>query len=444
MQLCDWRGLDDQSRRLLSRVRSGALIPLPFTIVMVPSTPADQLQAAKLAGQDRYPSAREPLWRGEKYRHDRIRLAYLSADFHDHATAWLMAGLFELHDRSRFETTALSYGPSVESEMRQRLQRSFDRFIDVREQPDQEVAVLIRRLEIDIAIDLKGFTQSARTNILALRPAPIQVSYMGYPGTMGADYIDYILADHFVIPDDHRQWYSEKVVYLPDSYQTNDSRRRIADRAPTRDEAHLPQAGFVFCSFNAAYKITPEFFTIWIRLLGAIEGSVLWLVEEGAATTDNLRREAAERGISAERLVFAPKVGNEAHLARHRLADLFLDTLPYNAHTTASDALWAGLPVLTCLGSTFAGRVAASLLTAVGLPELITTSLDEYEALALRLAREPELLSSFRSRLAKNRLTYPLFDTERHARHVEAAFTRMWEIHARGEAPRSFSVDAIQ
>jgi len=411
---------------------------------MLPSTPADQLQAAKLCVQDRYLSAREPLWRGEKYAHDRIRLAYLSADFHDHATAWLMAGLFELHDRSRFETTALSYGPTVESEMRQRLQRSFDRFIDLREQTDHEVATLARRLEIDIAIDLKGFTQTARTNILALRPAPIQVSYMGYPGTMGAGYIDYILADRLVIPKDHRQWYSEKVVYLPDSYQANDSKRRIADRAPTRDEACLPQKGFVFCSFNAVYKITPEVFTIWMRLLGAIDGSVLWLIEESAAATDNLRREAAERGISGERLVFAPRIDNDAHLARHRLADLFLDTLPYNAHTTASDALWAGLPVLTCLGSTFAGRVAASLLTAVGLPELITTSLDEYEALALRLAREPELLSSFSSGLAKNRLTCPLFNTERHARHVEAAFTRMWEIHERGEAPRGFTIDAIR
>jgi predicted O-linked N-acetylglucosamine transferase (SPINDLY family) len=267
---------------------------------------------------------------------------------------------------------------------------------------------------------------------------------MGFPGTMGADYIDYIIADRFVIPEDHRQWFSEKIVYLPDSYQANDSKRRIADAAPTRAEAHLPQTGFVFCSFNGVYKITPELFSIWMRLLREIDGSVLWLIEESATAVNNLQREATQRGISPERLLFAPKIDNAAHLARYRLADLFLDTLPCNAHTTASDALWAGLPVLTCLGSTFAGRVGGSLLTAVGLPELITTSLDEYEALALRLAREPELLSSLRSRLAKNRLTCPLFDTERHARHVEAAFTRMWEIHARGEAPRNFSVDAIQ
>jgi predicted O-linked N-acetylglucosamine transferase (SPINDLY family) len=410
----------------------------------MPGTPADQLGAATLYIAKRHPPARDPLWRGEKYSHDRIRLAYLSADFHDHATAFLMAGLFELHDRSRFEITAFSFGPAIESEMRSRLQRSFERFVDVQAQRENEIAAFIHRQQIDIAVDLKGFTRSARTHIFALRPAPIQVSYMGFPGTMGADYIDYIIADRFVIPEDHRQWFSEKIVYLPDSYQANDSKRRIADAAPTRAEAHLPQAGFVFCSFNGVYKITPELFSIWMRLLREIDGSVLWLIEESVTAVNNLQREATQRGISPERLLFAPKIDNAAHLARYRLADLFLDTLPCNAHTTASDALWAGLPVLTCLGSTFAGRVAASLLNAVGLPELITTSLDEYEALALRLAREPELLSSLKSRLATNRLTYPLFDTERHARHVEAAFTKMCEIHARGEAPRSFSVDAIQ
>jgi predicted O-linked N-acetylglucosamine transferase (SPINDLY family) len=328
--------------------------------------------------------------------------------------------------------------------MRSRLQRSFERFVDVQAQRENEIAVFIHRQQIDIAVDLKGFTRSARTHIFALRPAPIQVSYMGFPGTMGADFIDYIIADRFVIPEDHRQWFSEKIVYLPDSYQANDSKRRIADAAPTRAEAHLSQTGFVFCSFNGVYKITPELFSIWMRLLREIDGSVLWLIEESATAVNNLQREATQRGISPERLLFAPWIDNAAHLARYRLADLFLDTLPCNAHTTASDALWGGLPVLTCLGSTFAGRVAASLLSAVGLPELITTSLDEYEALALRLAREPELLSSLRSRLAKNRLTCPLFDTKRHARHVEAAFTRMWEIHAGGEAPRSFSVDPIQ
>jgi predicted O-linked N-acetylglucosamine transferase (SPINDLY family) len=260
---------------------------------------------------------------------------------------------------------------------------------------------------------------------------------------MGAEYIDYIIADRWVIPEQDRQWYSEKVVYLPDSYQANDSKRRIADHAPTRAETGLPQNGFVFCSFNAAYKISPELFTIWMRLLRALEGSVLWLLEENTAAVDNLRREAKERGVSPERLIFAPKISTDRHLARQRLADLFLDTLPYNAHTTASDALWAGLPVLTCPGSTFAGRVGASLLHAVGLPELTTASLEEYEALALRLAREPEVLASLRAKLASNRLSCALFDTHRFTRHIEGAFTTMWDIQQRGEAPRSFAVEPI-
>jgi predicted O-linked N-acetylglucosamine transferase (SPINDLY family) len=442
MQICDWRGLDSECRQLLSAVRNGQSAAFPF-VMNITGTPADQLGAATLYITKWHPPARDPLWWGEKYSHDRIRLAYLSADFHDHATAYLMAGLFEQHDRSRFEITAFSFGPAVESEMRSRLQRSFERFVDVQAQRENEIAASIHGQQIDIAVDLKGFTRSARTHIFALRPAPIQVSYMGYPGTMGADYIDYIIADRFVIPEDHRQWYSEKIVYLPDSYQANDSKRRIADCAPTRAEAHLPQTGFVFCSFNGVYKITPELFSIWMRLLREIDGSVLWLIEENATAVNNLKREATQRGISPERLVFAPKIDNAAHLARYRLADLFLDSLPCNAHTTASDALWAGLPVLTCLGSTFAGRVAASLLSAVGLPELITSSPDEYEALALKLARERAFLASVREKLKKNRLTYPLFDTQRYTRHIEAAFATMWEIHERGEPPCSFAVDEI-
>jgi predicted O-linked N-acetylglucosamine transferase (SPINDLY family) len=439
LPLCDWRGFDAQARQILSGVRSGDAVCLPFALTIISSTPADQLRAAKLYIQDACP-ATKPFWRGEKYSHDRIRLAYLSADFHSHATAFLMAGMFEHHDRSRFETTALSYGPHVESDMRRRLQGSFDRFFDVRAQADWDVAVLIRRLEIDIAVDLKGLTGRARTGILARRAAPIQVSYLGYPGTMGADYIDYIIADRWIIPEQDRQWYSEKVVHLPDSYQANDSKRRIADRTPTRVEAGLLQTGFVFCSFNATYKIAPDIFSIWMRLLRAIDGSVLWLIEENAAAVDNLRREATEAGVSAERLIFAPKINNDAHLARHRLADLFLDTLPYNAHTTASDALWAGVPMLTCLGPTFAGRVGASLLHAVGLPELVTESLEEYEALALRLAQQPALLASLRAKLANNRTTCALFNTQRFTRHIEAAFTTMWEIQQCGEAPRSFAV----
>jgi predicted O-linked N-acetylglucosamine transferase (SPINDLY family) len=305
------------------------------------------------------------------------------------------------------------------------------------------VANLIRTLEIDIAVDRNGYNRGARSQILALRPAPIQVSYLAYPGTMGAEYIDYLIADRVVIPAEHQAFYTERVVYLPDSYQVNDSTRRIAERTPTRAEIGLPERGFVFCSFNANYKITPEIFEVWMQLLRQSECSVLWLLEGNAVASVNLRREATARGIAPDRLVFAPRLKLEDHLARHRLADLFLDTLPYGAHTTASDALWAGLPVLTCLGTTFAGRVAASLLHAIGLPELITHSLDEYASLALGLAADRTRLAMIKDKLARNRPNFALFDAHRFRRHIEAAYVGMWERHQRGDPPASFAVSAI-
>ena len=299
-----------------------------------------------------------------------------------------MAGLFEHHDKQRFEVTAISFGPNAPSATRTRLEAAFEHFIDVRQRSDQEIAGLLRANEIDIAVDLKGFTTDCRTGVFAYRPAPIQVNYLGFPGTMGAGYMDYVLGDDIVIPPEHQRYYSEKVVCLPDSYQVNDSKRRIAAHTPRRIDVGLPEPGFVFCCFNNCYKFTPRLFDIWMRLLAKTGGSVLWLLEDNPAAMRNLRREAAERDIDPRRLIFARRVKLDEHLARHRLADLFLDTLPCNAHTTASDALWAGLPVLTQLGDTFAGRVAASLLAAVGLPELITRSREEYEELALKLARQ--------------------------------------------------------
>jgi predicted O-linked N-acetylglucosamine transferase (SPINDLY family) len=295
-------------------------------------------------------------------------------------------------------------------------------------------------LEIDIVVDLNGLTQGGRLNVLAHRPAPIQVNYLGYPGTIGADFVDYIIADRIVIPPDEQCFYSEKVVYLPDSYQANDDKRKISDDVPSRAQAGLPENGFVFCSFNNTFKISPILFDIWMRLLRQIDGSVLWLLESHATASDNLRREAERRGVPANRLVFAPRRRLEDHLARHRLADLFLDTLPYNAHTTASDALWAGLPVLTCIGSTFAGRVAASLLSALGLSELIAESFDQYETLALELARNPDFLTSIKAKLVRNRGTFPLYKTDRFVRHIEAAYATMREIQLRGEPPHSFYV----
>jgi predicted O-linked N-acetylglucosamine transferase (SPINDLY family) len=378
------------------------------------------------------------LWNGRRYNHERLRIAYLSADFHEHATSYLMAGLFEHHDRSSFETIGVSFGPPDASAMRTRLTQALERFIDVSESDDETVAKLLCDLEVDIAVDLKGFTTGARPGILAFRPAPLQVNYLGYPGTMAADYIDYILADRTVISEHHRRCYWERVAYLPDSYQANDNRRHIDPTTPARHEVGLPEHGFVFCSFNSGYKITPVMFDVWMRLLRAVEGSVLWLIEGDPAAARNLREEARRRGISPDRLVFAPVVPLSAHLARHRLADLFLDTLPCNAHTTASDALWAGLPIVTCMGETFAGRVCASLLRAVGMPELIAESLPHYEQLAVNLALEPDRLLSVRRRLQESLTTTPLFDTARITRHIERAYRAMWERHQRGEPPADF------
>jgi protein O-GlcNAc transferase len=443
LNLCDWTSLAADTSQLLSKLRQGRRASVPFPALVIPSTAADQLQCAKCYVQDQ--NAFSPTWQGEKYSHDRIRLAYLSADFREHATAYLIAGLLESHDRSRFEVTGISFGPHADSMMRRRIEQAFEHFVDVREKTDSEVAQLLRQLEIDIAVDLKGLTQDSRTGILARRPVPIQVGYLGFPGTTGASYIDYILADSTVIPEEHFRFYSEQVVWLPDTYQSNDSKRTlISDRRPTRVECGLPEDAFIFCCFNNMYKINPQIFDIWMRLLATKSNSVLWLIETNSTALLNLRREAERRGIAPNRLIFAPRMSLADHLARSKQADLFLDTLPCNAHTTASDALWAGVPVLTCLGETFAGRVAASLLKAVGLSELITTSLDEYEALALKLAHDPALLATIKRKLAHNRGTYPLFDTARFTRHIESAYAAMWERCQKGEAPKTFAVKRVE
>jgi protein O-GlcNAc transferase len=364
-------------------------------------------------------------------------VAYLSSDFREHPVAYLTAGMFEHHDKSKFETTAISWRPSDGSELRRRLEAAFDRFIDVEAQTDDEVASLIRSLEIDILIDLTVLTKFARPNIPARRPAPVQVNYLGYAATMGADYIDYIIADPTLIPASERKHYLEKVAYLPHNLLPHDAGgRAISDRAFTRAEFGLPENGFVFCCFNNAYKLTPHFFAARMKLLKAIPGSVLWLTRDNAAAVDNLRKEAIAAGVDPDRLVFADRLPSLAdHLARHRLADLFLDTLPYNAHTTASDALWAGLPVLTQIGETFAGRVAASLLTAIGLPELIAQTPEQFESIAIELATQPMRLAAIRAKLAQNRATMPLFDTGLYTRHLERAYEAMHQRHQSGLRP---------
>jgi predicted O-linked N-acetylglucosamine transferase (SPINDLY family) len=434
MHNCDWTDFDAACASVRSSVNNGKLIA-PFMLVAIPSAASEQLQCARRWIESNLRSVRGPLWRGERYDHDRVHVAYLSADFHQHATSQLMAGMFEHHDRSRFQISGISVGPNDNSDMRRRVEAAFERFIDAKPQGDDQIADLVRSLEVDILVDLKGFTQDARTGVLAMRPAPIQVNYLGFPGTIGAGFIDYIVADRTVIPEDHAHCYAEKIVWLPDSYQVNDHRRAIAEAAPARADFGLPDGGFVFCCFNDNYKITPSVFSAWMRILQAVDDSVLWLFEDNPTAAGNLRREAAARGIAPQRLVFARRLPNAAHLARHRCADLFLDTLPYGAHTTASDALWAGLPVLTCLGETFAGRVGASLLNAIELPELVTATPDAYEQLAIELAKNPARLAALKAKLARNRLATPLFDTAMFTRNIEAAYTAMMERHRAGLSP---------
>ncbi len=443
LDCCVWQGYEESVGRIVDGVRAGKRSDSPFHFLAVSESADDQLRCARICVAEEYPAAAEPVWRGERYRHDRIRVAYVSADLHSHAVPNLIAGLFEAHDRTRFEITAVSLGPEQNDAMRARLKAAVDRFVDVRDRSDHQAAALLRELEVDIAVDLQGFTWGCRPGIFARRAAPVQVNYLGYPGTLGADYMDYIVGDRHVIPPAHDACYSEKVVRLPDSYQVNDAKRRIADYTPTRVELGLPEDAFVFCCFNNNYKIAPHVFNVWMRLLRETERSVLWLLEDNEAAAKNLRREASQRGLAPARLVFAPRVRMEEHLSRLRRADLFLDTRPYNAHVTASDALWAGVPLVTCQGGTFAGRVAASLLNAAGLPELVTTSWEEYRLLALRLAADREMLADLRKRLARNRASCALFDTDRFRRHIESAYATMHARAQRGEPPASFDVASL-
>jgi predicted O-linked N-acetylglucosamine transferase (SPINDLY family) len=440
MRVCEWSGLAEHVDHLVAAILRGERVAHPFPVLALTGSEAVHRRAAqtwveaKLRPRGTLPPIPARAGGG------RIRIGYFSADFFEHATSYLLAEVLEGHDRGAFEVTAFSFGPDTRDAMRSRIGAAVERFVDVRERSDEEIAQLARSLAIDVAVDLKGFTEDCRTGIFALRAAPVQASYLGYPGTMGADFIDYLVADETVVPREHGRHYAERIAWLPGSYQANDARRRISERAFTRAEAGLPAAGFVFCCFNNSYKILPATFDAWMRLLARVEGSVLWLLHDNDQAASNLRREAGRRGVAPGRLVFAPRIPLADHLARHRLADLFLDTLPYNAHTTASDALWAGLPVLTLAGESFAGRVAASLLHAVGLPELVARTAGEYEAMAFELASDPARLAQLRQRLQEGRSAAPLFDAPRFARHLESAFRLMHERHLAGLAPESFRV----
>jgi len=442
--ICDWHRLDadiDEIRQWVRHVPEAQISPFAF-LSMPDTTAEEQKLGAENWVNNRYAQLTEQ-GRQQPFTHARasrnkLRIGYLSADFRLHPLAFLISELIELHDREHFEIFAYTYGRNDGTPERKRLEQAFEHFVDVTQLSIADTARQIHEDSIDILVDLTGFTQSTRSGLLALRPAPIQVNWLGFPGSMGNALFDYILSDPFITPMDQAQQYSEQLALLP-CYQPND-RKRPVGIAPTRAAAGLPEQGFVFCCFNQTFKITPPMFDIWMRLLQLVPGSVLWLLECNRWAKDNLLSEAQTRGIKPDRLVFAPRVPIAEHLARHALADLFLDTLPYNAHTTASDALWMGVPVITCPGATFTSRVAGSLLQAAGLPELVTSSLAGYENLALRLATEPSLLQSMKEKLHTTKDSMPLFNMPEFARNLEQAYRHIWQRWQDGQPPASFSM----
>ena len=436
LNLCDWKRTSEISAHIEQRVSAFN----PFTFLCYRDDPALQRLCSESDVKERLPLMPAPLPPRRKWPDDKITIAYLSNDYRQHPVAYLMAELFEAHHRDRFHVIAMSYGPDDSSDMRRRMEKAFDEFHDVRNRTDEDIARLIHERGVGIAVDIMGYTRDGRPDILAWRPSPVQVSYLGYTGTLGTNYIDYLIADPVVTPAGCEPHYLEKIVRLPDCYLVTDRTRVTSPQVPSREEMGLPKDGFVFCCFNSIHKIRPEMFDIWARLLKAVPGSVLWLLSGSLDANANVLQEAQARGIEPSRVIFAKWARPEDHLARHRLADLFLDTLPYNAHTTATDALWVGLPLLTCQGRSFPARVASSVLSALNMPELIAHSLEDYEARALQFAREPERVAAVRRKLEANRDTAPMFDTERFVRHIETAYAQMWDIFRRGEAPRAFDI----
>ena len=442
MNVCDWSGLPADLQRLASGIEAGEMMSPPLSVLALLDSASLHYKAAQLWAREQHPAGLGALPAiSRRPRPDKARIGYFSGDFHQHPVAVLMAGVFEAHDRSKYELIAFSYGPDAQDGMRKRLETAFDRFIDVRGKSDRDIASLAREMNIDVAVDLAGHSGGSRAGIFALRAAPLQVNFLGYPGTVGADYIDYLIGDEIVVPQAHEPHYAEKIVRLPNSFMPHDSTRTIADTVYSREQLGLPPDGFVFCCFNNNYKITPEVFDGWMRILARVPGSVLWLSQNNEPAADNLRMQSVRRGMDAERLIFADRMASPAeHLARHRAADLFLDTRPYNAHATAIDALWAGLPVLTFPGEGFAGRVGASLLKAAQLPELIVTSAESYEDMAVRMAEDPQFRAGIREKLARNRLGSPLFDTRRFTRHLEAGYGKILERFYAGLPPEHILV----
>ena len=428
MFICAWQDFETNIETLYREINKGNKISTSFPVLALTDSLSIQRKASEIWIQDKYPF-NSTLGSISKFqRKSKLRIGYYSADFKEHPISYLTAELFELHDKSRFELIAFYFGQLDTSNIQKRISSAFDRFIDVRLKSDDAVAKMSRDLYIDIAVDLTGPTQNSRVGIFSYRAAPIQINYLGYSGTMGAKYYDYIIADNVVIPKKNQKNYVEKITYLPNCYLPHDRSQAISSRIYTKQECDLPLNGFVFCCFNAAYKINPIIFDSWMRILKATENSVIWLTWYNDFAMSNLRFEAEKRGVNSNRLIFAQRTKLiENHLARHSLADLFLDTIPYNAHTTTLDALWAGLPVLTCMGESFASRAAASALNAIELPELMTTNQDQYETKAIELAKNPAKLTAIKDKLDRNRLTTALFDTPRFTKHLEAAYTKMYE-----------------
>ena len=436
MQLCIWDDLSSQLDELTNKINNSEKVINPFPLLALIDNPELHMKTAEISVNEKYPQS-HVLSKIERYpKHKKIRIGYFSADFRNHPVSTLKTDLYKLHDRSQFEIYAFSYGPDTKDEMNLRIKAGVDHFHDVHMMLDIDLAILSRSLEIDIAVDLGGFTQDSRTGVFSLRAAPIQVNYLGYPGTMAANYMDYLIADRTLIPEEKKRHYLEKIVYMPNSFMVNDTKTKLSNRFFTKVESGLPTNGFVFCCFNNHYKITPDIFIGWMRILKAVDGSVLWLTDGNSTAINNLKKEAEKNGVDENRLIFAPRLDSmKDHLNRIKLADLFIDTLPYNAHATSSDALRMGLPVLTCVGNSFASRVAASLLNAVNLPELITTTQEQYESLAIQLATHPEKLKIIKDKLINNLPTAPLYDTPLFTQQLESAYLTMYERYQQGLDP---------
>ena len=428
MKICSWDNLATLQEDLIKKINANSKSSLPFPILSLTDSPAITQQCTKIYVDDEYPS--NPILGPipKRCRSKKIRLGYFSADFGDHPVSYLTVELFENHDQEQFEVFAFSLKNRTQDPFFHRIKNAFDQIIDVTNKSDQEVAQLARELQIDIAVNLGGFTQDERTGIFAYRAAPIQINWLGYAGTSAAEYFDYLIADQITIPKSNQQYYTEKVLYIPHTYMVDDSRRVASSRVFTKSECGLPQDAFIFCCFNAGYKFNPSLLDTWSRILLSVKNSVLWISENNLSFKTNLTTEFNKRGISPDRIIYAQKEMLMAdHLVRHTLADLFLDTHPYNAHSTAIDSLKAGLPIITYLGQSFASRVAASLLTAIGLPELITATPKDYEELAIDLATNPPKLAAIRNKLMANRFTCPLFNTPLFAKNIEAIYTQIME-----------------